>query len=257
MQPSHDRSTAAGSPCRGFAWPCFSEYGGNEHEAAGDWPAAAGPLTRSAAPAYYLPVTGKPATGRRRVRHEAAKEEILQAAWGLARSQGLAGFSLRDLAAVVGMRHQSLYTYFPSKQAIYEAMFAQGMGALVDQRAGLDLPGDPVRALRQAARAFLAFCVQDPVRYQLLFERVVPDFTPSAASMELSRQALGYLEAWLGAAGLTDGADVDFWRALLTGLAGQQLANDPGGLRWIGLADRAIDGLLSTARPPVHKASSI
>ncbi|HSS91089.1 MAG TPA: TetR/AcrR family transcriptional regulator [Streptosporangiaceae bacterium] len=200
-------------------------------------------------------MAGKPATGRRRARHEAAREEILDAAWGLARSQGLTGFSLRDLASAVGMRHQSLYTYFPSKQAIYDAMFAQGMGALVDQRAGLDLPGDPVRALRQAARAFLAFCVQDPVRYQLLFERVVPDFTPSVASMELSARALGYLEAWLGAAGLTDGADVDFWRALLTGLAGQQLANDPGGVRWIRLADRAIDALLGTARPRAREAS--
>jgi AcrR family transcriptional regulator len=199
-------------------------------------------------------MAGKPATGRRRARHEAAREEILQAAWGLARSQGLAGFSLRDLAAAVGMRHQSLYTYFPSKQAIYDAMFAQGMGALVDQRAGLDLPADPVRALRQAARAFLAFCVEDPVRYQLLFERVVPDFTPSAASMELSSQALGYLEAWLGAAGLTGPADVDFWRAVFTGLAGQQLANDPSGVRWTGLADRAVDALLGTARVPVHQA---
>jgi AcrR family transcriptional regulator len=202
-------------------------------------------------------MAGKPAVGRRRDRHEAAKDEILKAAWGLARSQGLAGFSLRDLAAAVGMRHQSLYTYFPSKQAIYDAMYAQGMGALVDTRARLDLPGDPVRALRQAARAFLAFCVEDPVRYQLLFERVVPDFQPSAASMELSARAVGYLEAWLGAAGLTDPADVDFWRALLTGLAGQQLANDPGGGRWIRLADRAIDGLLGTARPRVRTASGV
>jgi AcrR family transcriptional regulator len=214
-------------------------------------------LTRPAALTYHLPVAGKPAVGRRRDRHEAAKDEILRAAWGLARSQGLAGFSLRDLAAAVGMRHQSLYTYFPSKQAIYDAMFAQGMGALVDTRAGLDLPGDPVRALRQAARAFLAFCVEDPVRYQLLFEQVVPDFQPSAASMELSARAVGYLEAWLGAAGLTDPADVDFWRALLTGLAGQQLANDPSGVRWIRLADRAIDGLLATARPRVRTASGV
>ncbi len=40
------------------------------------------------------------------------------------------------------MRHQSLYTYFPSKQAIYDAMFAQGMGELVDRGAGLVL--DPI-----------------------------------------------------------------------------------------------------------------
>jgi AcrR family transcriptional regulator len=193
-------------------------------------------------------VAGEPALDRRRARHEATKEEVLEAAWGLARSQGLTGFSLRDLAVAVKMRHQSLYTYFPSKQAIYDAMFAQGMQALVDQRAGLVLDGDPIRALRQAARAFLAFCVEDPVRYQLLFERVVPDFVPSEASMELSKEAVRYLDRWHRAAGLTDPEDVDLWRAFLTGLAGQQLANDPGGTRWTNLVDRAVDGLVGTAR---------
>ena len=68
--------------------------------------------------------------------------------------------------------------------------------------------------------------------------------------MELSAEALSYLETWHGAAGLTDPADVDLWRAVLTGLAGQQIANDPGGTRWTKLVDRAIDGLLGTARHP-------
>jgi hypothetical protein len=136
-------------------------------------------------------------------------------------------------------------------------MFAQGMRALVRQRAGLVLATDPIRALRQAARAFLEFCVEDPVRYQLLFERVVPDFVPSAPSMELSEEALSYLERWHRAAGLNDPADIDLWRAVLTGLAGQQIANDPGGTRWTRLADRAIDGLLGTARAPGRRRASL
>src|ERR1700687_4931308 len=127
----------------------------------------------------FRQVAGEPAYDRRRLRHEATKEEILAAAWGLARTRGLTAFSVRDLALAVHMRHQSLYTYFPSKHAIYDAMFAQGMRALVSQRAALALDPDPIPALRQAARAFVAFCVEDPVRYQLLFERVVPDFVPS------------------------------------------------------------------------------
>jgi AcrR family transcriptional regulator len=202
-------------------------------------------------------MAGEPAFDRRRSRHEATKEEILGAAWGLARSRGLTGFSVRDLALAVRMRHQSLYTYFPSKHAIYDAMFAQGMRALVDQRAALALDRDPIQALRQAAQAFVAFCVEDPVRYQLLFERVVPDFVPSAASMDLSAEALSYLETWHCAAGLTDRADVDLWRAVLTGLAGQQIANDPGGTRWTKLVDRAIDGLLGTARHPRRRRTAV
>jgi hypothetical protein len=67
---------------------------------------------------------------------------------------------------------------------------------------------------------------------------------------------LGYLESWLGAAGLTDSANIDFWRALLTGLAGHKLATDPGGARWIRLADRVIDGLLGRAASRARTSSS-
>src|SRR6202011_5374973 len=114
-------------------------------------------LTQSPVEGTFRPVAGEPAFYKRRARHEATKEEILQAAWGLARTRGLTGFSVRDLAQAVHMRHQSLYTYFTSKHAIYDAMFAQGMRALVDQRAALALDPDPIQALRQAARAFVAF----------------------------------------------------------------------------------------------------
>src|SRR5262245_31752917 len=69
---------------------------------------------------------------RRAARREAAKAEILDAAWALVREHGLAALSLRDLAARVGMRAPSLYQYFPSKHAIYDAMFAQGMRAALD-----------------------------------------------------------------------------------------------------------------------------
>lgn len=191
-----------------------------------------------------------PDEDRRKLRHLATRDEILEAAWRLARERGLTGFTLRDLAGAVQMRHQSLYTYFPSKQAIYDAMFAQGFRALADARAGLRLDRDPIQALRQASRAFLAFCVEDPVRYQLMFERVIPDFAPTAASMEAASEALGYLERWLTAAGLNDPGDADLLRAMQTGLAGQQIANDPGGTRWTRLSDRAIDAILRTAAHP-------
>jgi AcrR family transcriptional regulator len=205
-------------------------------------------LTEADGQRSILPMAGEPAIGRQRRRHEASRNEILDAAWRLARMHGLPGFSLRDLAAAVQMRHQSLYTYFPSKQAIYDAMFAQGFRALIQQRAALNVDRDPIKTLRLGARAFLAFCVEDSVRYQLMFERVIPDFVPSPASMELTVEALGYLERWLSAAGLSERNDVDLCRALLTGLAGQQIANEPEGTRWTKLVDRGIDALLDTAK---------
>jgi len=41
---------------------------------------------------------------------------------------------------------------------------------------------DPVKRLRLHTRVFLDFCVEDPVRYQLLFRRTISGFVPIAQS---------------------------------------------------------------------------
>ena len=63
---------------------------------------------------------------RKAERREATRAEILEAAGELIREHGVAGLSLRDLGQKVGMRAQSLYSYFESKEAIYYALFGQG-----------------------------------------------------------------------------------------------------------------------------------
>src|SRR3954471_3179938 len=68
---------------------------------------------------------------RRAERHAATRREILDAAWALARERGLAGWALRDVAEAVGMRAPSLYGYFDSKHALYDAMFADGNAELL------------------------------------------------------------------------------------------------------------------------------
>src|ERR1700680_5187915 len=83
---------------------------------------------------------------RRAERREATRSEIRAAAWDLARTEGLAGLSLRDVARKIGMRPPSLYWYFDSKHAIYDAMFAQGYRQLLARLAGRGGPEEP-RAL--------------------------------------------------------------------------------------------------------------
>lgn len=178
---------------------------------------------------------------RRDRRREAKRGQILAAAWELARRDGPAAVSLHELAQRVDLRQPSLYAYFDAKHDLYDAMFASGFQALIDERASLELDADPQVALRQGARHFVEFCLADPARYQLLFQRSVPGFTPSAASLELSGHALAYLERWLAAAGVTDPAAVDLARALLAGLAGEQIANEPGGERWVRFVDDVVD----------------
>lgn len=187
---------------------------------------------------------------RRAERHLATRREIVDAAWTLARESGLGGWSLRDVAHAVGMRAPSLYVYFDSKNAVYDAMFADGYAALLERIPAEHVTGDR-RSLQEAARMFVDFCVEDPARHQLLFLRTLPGFEPSAPSYALAREALDGLAGVLAEAGLGEPEDVDLWTAVMTGLATQQVSNDPGGDRWLRLVPRAVDLLVAGAsRPP-------
>jgi hypothetical protein len=91
---------------------------------------------------------------------------------------------------------------------------------------------------------FIEFCVADPARYQLLFQRTIPGFEPSAESYALAVDALTYTRTELAKAGLTEPAHLDLWTAVITGLTDQQISNDPGGDRWLVLVDEAVDMLM-------------
>jgi hypothetical protein len=102
--------------------------------------------------------------------------------------------------------------------------------------------------LRRGALVFFDFCVSDPARYQLMFQRTVPGFTPSHESYELARHVLGRLEQGLSDAGVRGRRRVDLWTALLNGLVSQPISNDPGGRRWRRLVPASVDLLLGSAR---------
>jgi AcrR family transcriptional regulator len=189
---------------------------------------------------------------RRQERREAKRSTILAEAWALARRDGLAAISLRDLADAVGLRQPSLYVYFSSKNDLYDAMFADGYRQLLDTIAVPAHADDPAQALAR----FFADCVQfssdDVVRHQLLFQRTIPGFEPSEESYALAVEFYDKARPLMQAAGLRTQADADVFTALVSGFAHQQVANDPGGKRWVRLARRVIDMLLADVERRRH-----
>jgi AcrR family transcriptional regulator len=182
-------------------------------------------------------------------RRELTRQEILDAAWVVARDQGLAGLTMRDLGARVGMRAQSLYSYFPSKHAIYDAMFAQGNRELRDRYLAMNTKrDDPDARLRRTVEIHLRFCAEDPVRHQLLHQRPIPGFEPGAESYAVAVEVLALVRAVLRDCGVTSPRAFDMYTALTSGLAAQQNANEPGGARWTRLADDAVDMFLNHFR---------
>jgi len=180
-------------------------------------------------------------------RRESKIASIVEAAWSLARTCGIQLVSLRNLAKEVGVRQPSLYAYFDSKNALYDAMFADGNRQLLVTLDSIDLPVDPQAALKAYLGAFADFAIADPARNSLLFRRVIPGFEPSVESYAVAQEALGRVVRVMNAAGVTDRSDIDCLVAMTAGLIEAQLSNEPGGDRWLRHLNRMTDVLVDNA----------
>lgn len=168
---------------------------------------------------------------------------MIEAAWTLSRSQGLTGWSMRELAKAVGIKAPTLYAYFVSKDAIYDAMYRRSYEH--PESSGNAEPYLDTRSKRDAFKLathdFFEFCTEDPTRYQLMFQRTIPGFEPSQQAYAASRRSYERFAEQLGAVGVTEQADLDLWTAIISGLTAQQISNDPTGDRWKSLVDTAVD----------------
>jgi AcrR family transcriptional regulator len=188
-------------------------------------------------------VLGKSNRDRKTERRSATRREIIDAAWQVARERGLAQVTLRDVAALVGMRPPSLYTHFASKNAIYDAMFGDAWSQYLrhTQEAAAGEPRTSRAAMRFYARVFFDFAVAVPARHQLMNLRTIPDFAPSEEAYAPSLAVMADFAARMARHGVSAQEDLDLFVAIVSGLVDAQLANDPGGQRWSRLLDRAID----------------
>ena len=181
----------------------------------------------------------------RRQRHDDKRAWIVASAWELAQDQGLAGLSLRALAARVGLRQPSLYAYFGSKNDLYDAMFAHGNDQLLAWFDDLAMPTDGAEALRAFSVELMGFFTSDAMRYELMFERTLPGFEPSPGSFALAQRFYDRMcEEVLVPAGVRTSEQIDVYVALMAGIAAAQLANEPGGQRWTRHVDWVIDMFL-------------
>jgi AcrR family transcriptional regulator len=180
-------------------------------------------------------------------RRETRIAGIVACAWELARVQGIAGVSLHALARSLGIRQPSLYEYFASKNDLYDTMFADGNRQLIGHLNAVRLSRDPRTALKQVLGAFTAFALGDPARYELLFQRHIPGFTPTPESYAFAEEVLERVVTFMRSAGVTRQSDVDCIVAVTAGLIEAQISNDPGGHRWARHLNRLIDLLVEDA----------
>jgi AcrR family transcriptional regulator len=218
---------------------------------------------------FYAPFMASPGTSgvvTPRERHRLqTREEILDAALAVMAEHGVAGLNLTEVARRVGLRQPSLYQYFDSRTAVYDALFERGMRAHFEiLAAALTGQAEGWAAVRVAMRETLRFAAGQPVLAQLLFTRAVPGFTPSDRAYAPSLRGQDLVRTAMAAAveraelhpaaASQDG--IALLLALVAGIGSQQSANDPaagfGEGRLIALLDPALEmyaAYFSPARP--------
>ena len=176
------------------------------------------------------------------------RRDILDAAWTLMEGEGVAALSVREVARALGIRQQSLTYYFPTKQDLLDALFADGFDELGRRLAEIPSDTNADAAVVALATAFVDHCVTHAAGYHLMFQRTVPGFEPSERSHAVALGVLRVLQERLAAAGISDEADVAVIRSLMSGLAAEQIANDPGGRLFADQTERAIGQLITSLR---------
>ncbi|MFF0264256.1 TetR/AcrR family transcriptional regulator [Kribbella sp. NPDC004536] len=178
------------------------------------------------------------APDRRTRRHQETIGEILDVAVELMGTEGVAALSLSAVARRLGMQPPSLYQYFPSKMAIYDALFQRGAELfLASQREAVAAAttDDVVELHLIGTTAFARWSMQNQVYSQLLFWRTIPGFEPSPEAFAPAQEALAdlraHLQAGVGASRLHPDAASDeglaVFTSLTSGVLSQQLANEP------------------------------
>ena len=188
--------------------------------------------------------------------------EILDLAEDVMAEEGVAGLSLAEVARRLGVQPPSLYKYFSSLTAVYDALFERGQVAnLAAMRAGAEHAEPGIPALVAALDAGGRFLLEHPALGQLLFWRPVPSFEASDAAMAASREMVELQRSLLRdavAAGQV-GAAADSEEAVMLlgtficGVCTMAMANEPGVAfgdgRFTPLLPRLI-ALLATLYPP-------
>src|SRR5207237_7415169 len=169
-------------------------------------------------------------------RRQETIEEILDIAEAVMTEEGVNGLSLSEVARRLGVQPPSIYKYFPSLMAVYDALFSRGQVEHLDVMRQAMAGSEPgLDALTAGLEASGRWALANRATAQLLFWRPVPSFEPSAEAFAPSVEMVALQRAAMAdavAAGqLGPEADseeaVSLVSTLIVGVRSQAIAHEP------------------------------
>ena len=198
-------------------------------------------------------------TSRRAQQQAELRADIIRVAQAQLDAGGAAAVTWRAIAREVGVGASTLYTYFDGIDALFTALLVDAYGALAEavrtavQRAG----ADPQKQLAAGLRAYRAWAVANPSRYNLIFTDVLPGYAapPEGPTVDAQVQALAPIAQ--AAAALLGRRDPDLrtWPAadrhralgIWAQIHGLTMLEINHHLQWAGGVDDLFDALVTQA----------
>lgn len=91
-------------------------------------------------------------------------------------------FSLRAVCDAAGVKMPTLYHFFGNKQGLIEAVIERGFDMYLSAKSSAESSGDPIQDLRMGWDAHVAFGLENPGFYTLMYGKVRPGYSPEAQS---------------------------------------------------------------------------
>jgi AcrR family transcriptional regulator len=175
-------------------------------------------------------------------------------------SAGGAEASLEAVAKTAGVGIGTLYRHFPTREALFEAVYRREVHQLADLAKRLEKAAEPIEALRQWMRSFVRFVATKKGMSVALAFAVSKDSDLFSYSSDLLTRAVGGLLNRAGAAGeiRNDISAEDLLRALV----GMCYTHDQPGWQKnvLRLVDVFVDGLRNRrikSRTEKHQKTSL
>lgn len=150
-------------------------------------------------------------------------DDVVDAAEHLLRTGGFEALSVRAVGDRLGMSRQVVYTHFGGVDGLLDALHIRASSYLADAVAATSDERGTVEQFLAGTNAYIGVAREHPHLYQLLFERPVVDYRPSADAVRAGRVAFGHIvaaaDAWLHGAARSVPDDEASWDDGATELA--------------------------------------
>lgn len=134
---------------------------------------------------------------RRPYHHGNLRRALLDETLATIRADGVAGVTLRDLGARLGVSRTALYRHFADKRALLAAVATEGFRMLREQLvAAWEDGGRDDTGFHAMGVAYVHFAVDNPSHYRVMFGSSVD---PQAEEPELAAEAHGAFQALVDA----------------------------------------------------------